>query len=130
MIEAIAKSIPVVTMAGGAAASSDEIKAQIQKVIETTKVIATQQEVNDIAKMIYLDTIDGSHPKVSEFAAYLQRNMMTKNNIQRDTSKDQWGTAYVLRYDKNKNELRVSSAGPDTKMNTPDDIIAAYPYKP
>ena len=130
MVEAVAKAIPIVTMAGGAAASSDEIKAQIQKVIETTKVIATQQEVNDIAKMIYLDVMDGSHPKAADFGNYLRKQMMTKNNVQRDTSKDLWGTAYVLTYDKNKNELRVASAGPDMKMNSPDDLIASYPYKP
>jgi hypothetical protein len=127
MIDAIAKIIPMITVAGGAAASSPNLKAQIAKVMEATKVMATQQEISDIAKLVYLDSLDGTHPKPEGFAEYLRKNMRTKNNIQRDTSLDQWGKAYTLRYDKQKRQLIVTSAGPDTVYNNQDDIQGVYP---
>ena len=68
MIDAIAKIIPMITVAGGAAASSPNLKAQMTKVLEATKVMATQKEISDIAKMVYLDTLDGSQPKPEGFA--------------------------------------------------------------
>ncbi len=127
MFTAIAKLIPLLTVAGGAAASSPKLKAQIAKIVQTTQVVVTQQEISDIAKMVYLDTIDGSHPKPEEFADYLKRNMRTKDGIQRDTSKDQWGQSYRLTYNRQRRELVVLSAGPDMQYETADDIRGSYP---
>lgn len=127
MIDAISKLIPMITVAGGAAASSPNVKAQIAKVMEATKVVATQQEISDIAKMIYLDTIDGSHPRPEVFAEYLRKNMRNTNGINRDTSLDQWGKAYVLTYNKQKREIVVTSAGPDQNYGSSDDIRGIYP---
>lgn len=127
MIDAIVKLIPMITVAGGAAASSPNVKAQIAKVMEATKVVATQREISDIAKMIYLDTIDGSQPRPEEFADYLRKNMRTTNNIKRDTSLDQWGKAYTLTYNRQKKEIVVTSAGPDQNYGNADDIRGVYP---
>jgi hypothetical protein len=127
VIDAIAKLIPMIAVAGGAAASSPNIKAQIAKVMEATKVVATQKEISDIAKMIYLDTIDGSHPSPDAFTEYLRKNMRTTNGIQRDTSLDQWGKAYTLTYNKQKREIVVTSAGPDMNYGNSDDIRGIYP---
>ncbi len=127
IIDTIAKIIPLITVAGGAAASSPNLKAQITKLLESTKVMATQHEISDIAKIVYLDTLDGTQPQPENFADYLRRNMRTKNNIQRDTSLDQWGKAYTLRYDRQKRQLVVTSAGPDGTYNNEDDILGVYP---
>lgn len=127
MLAAISKLIPAVTLTGGAIASSPKLQAQIAKVVATTQVIATQAEVSDISKMVYLDTIDGTQPKPEQFADYLRKNMRTKDGIQRDTSKDQWGQPYRLVYNKQRRILVVSSAGPDTKYDTNDDIQGSYP---
>jgi hypothetical protein len=126
MIDAIAKIIPMITIVGGAAASSPNLKAQITKVLEATKVMATQHEISDIAKMVYLDTLDGTQPRPDGFADYLRRNMLTKNNVKRDTSLDQWGQSYTLLYDKQKRQLVVTSAGPDGIYNNQDDILGIY----
>ncbi|MDX9731549.1 MAG: hypothetical protein RBT63_07245 [Bdellovibrionales bacterium] len=129
MLGAISKLLPLLTVAGGAAASSPNLKAQIAKVMETTKVVATQKEISDIAKMVYLDTLDGSHPKPEEFSNYLKNHMRTANGISRDTSMDQWGQRYLLRYDRRRSELIVTSAGPDMKYETADDIRGIYPLE-
>lgn len=127
MLAAISKLIPVVTLAGGAIASSPKLQAQIAKVVATTQVIATQSEVSDISKMVYLDSIDGQQPKPEQFAEYLRKNMRTKDGISRDTSKDQWGQPYRLVYNKQRRQLIVSSAGPDMRFDTNDDIQGSYP---
>lgn len=128
MIDAIVKIIPMITVAGGAAASSPNLKAQIAKLMESTKVVATPQEVSDIAKMVHMDTFDSTNPRPEEFSNYLRRNMRTTNGIQRDTSLDQWGVSYRLTYDRSKRELVVTSAGPDKRYDTADDIKGIYPY--
>ena len=127
MVTAISKLIPVVTLAGGAAASSPKLQAQIAKVVATTQVIATQHEVSEISKLVYLDSIDGQQPKPEQFAEYLRKNMRMRDGIARDTSKDQWGQPYRLVYNKQRRQLIVSSAGPDTRYDTSDDIQGSYP---
>lgn len=127
MIDSIAKIIPMITVAGGTAASSPKLKAQIAKIMEATKVVATQQEISDITKMIYMDSIDGSHPKPEELTEYLHRNMRNTNGNKRDTAQDQWGQVYKLRYDTQRKEIIVSSAGPDKQFDSADDIKGIYP---
>lgn len=127
MINALAKLLPLVTFVGGAAASSPNVKAQIAKVMQSTKVIATQQEVSDIARMVYLDTVDSTQPKPEQFTEYLKTGMRSANGIKRNNSHDQWGQAYTLAYDKTRRELVVTSAGPDGHFDTADDIRGSYP---
>lgn len=127
MIAAIGKLLPLLTIAGGAAASSPKLKAQIEKIMQATQVVATQSEIGDIAKMVYLDTIDGTHPKPEKFAVYLRKNMRTVNSVVRDTSKDLWGQDYKLVYDRNRRQLIVMSAGPDRTLGNSDDIRGQHP---
>jgi hypothetical protein len=128
MLEYAAKLIPLITIAGGTAATSPQIKAQIGKIVEATKVVATQMEVNDIAKMVYLDVIADQAPKPTEFEAYLKANMKTRNGIHRNTSQDFWGTTYGLAYDSPNHVLYVISAGPDKTFNDSDDVFSSFAY--
>jgi hypothetical protein len=128
MVDQIGKIIPLITVAGGTAASSPQIKAQLEKILETTQTVAVQQEVNDIAKMVYLDVVGEHAPKPEEFAAYLKKNMRAANGGARDTSLDIWGTPYGLVYDTANHVVYVISAGPDKQYNTADDVYASYQY--
>jgi hypothetical protein len=128
VLDSIAKLMPLVTVAGGAAASSPNIKAQLEKMLSTTKVVAVQTEVNNIAQMVYLEMIDEKPVKPEEFAEYLRRNMRTKGKVVRDTSLDMWETPYGLAYDEKNHRLYVISAGPDKQYNTDDDVYASYAY--
>ncbi len=120
--------MPLVTVAGGAAASSPNIKAQLEKMLSTTKVVAVQSEVNDIAKMVYLEIIDDNPVKPAEFADYLRKNMRVKGKSTRDTALDIWDTPYGLAYDEKNHRVYVISAGPDKKYNTEDDVFTSYAY--
>lgn len=134
MFASLFKLLPFITIVGGIAASSPNVKAQIGKVLQTTKVLATQQEVSDLAKLVYLDTIEGTQPKPEDFAQYARGNMRSKNESRgrgagRDNALDQWGQPYRLAYNKPKRELSVTSAGPDASFDTADDIRSTYPFE-
>ena len=120
--------MPLVTVAGGAAASSPNIKAQLEKMLSTTKVVAVQSEVNNIGQMVYLEIINEQPVKPAEFADYLRKNMRTKGKVVRDTALDVWETPYGLAYDEKNHRVYVISAGPDKKYNTDDDIYSSYAY--
>jgi hypothetical protein len=119
------KLIPIATLAYGGVANQNMIKSQMGKILNITQSTAVQVEVNDISKMIYLDTIDGTAPKdQNQFVDYVRRNMRTKTGQSRDTSKDFWGTEY--RYEHPSGRIRVVSAGPDKQFGTDDDISSGY----
>jgi hypothetical protein len=120
--------MPLVAFVGGGYATNDDVKAKIDKIIGYTKVVSVQYEVNNIAKMVYLDTLDGTQPVAGEFTAYVKKNMKNKVGQTRDTTKDFWGTLYKLQYFPGENKFVVSSAGPDKAFGSDDDIISGYYY--
>ncbi|MCB0364803.1 MAG: hypothetical protein H6624_17255 [Bdellovibrionaceae bacterium] len=120
------KPLPLVAALAGGGAMSPEIKAKIAKITNYTKVVAVQTEVNNIAKIIYLDTIDQTQPRESEFPDYVRRNMKLKKGVQRDLAKDLFGTPY--RYKLERRTFTVTSAGPDLRFGTKDDIYSGYDF--
>ncbi len=122
------KLMPLVTVVGGVGASSPKVKTQLEKLFNTAKVVSVQTEVNNIAQMVYLDSLEDQIIKPAEFADYLRKNMRVKGKLQRDTSLDFWETPYGLAYDEKNRRLYVLSAGPDKKYNSDDDIYASYAY--
>lgn len=129
MLDSLSKLMPLVTVAGGAAASSPNVKAQLEKMLDTTKVVAVQSEVNDLAKMVYIEFItEDVRIKPEDFQEYVRKNMRVKGKSKRDTSIDVWGTPYGLAYDDKARRLYVISAGPDLEYNTDDDVFTSYAY--
>lgn len=126
MIDSIAKLLPLMTLVGGGVASKDKISLQVEKVIHYTEIVAVQSEINDLAKIAYLDfTTDGrASLNIENFADYCRKNLLAKEGSNRDTSKDFWGTEYKLEISEKK--FRIVSAGPDRQFGTDDDVISGY----
>jgi hypothetical protein len=124
VITEVIKLLPLITVVCGGIASKDKIMAQLQKVTHITQVIAVQSEINDLAKLIYLDIVtDGiASADPLRFAEYCRKNLQVKQGSERDTSKDFWGTEYRLLV--NGKRFSILSAGPDTAFGTEDDIVA------
>lgn len=122
------KLLPLLAFGGGGYATNDDFKAKIDKIINYTKVISVQYEVNNIAKMVYMDTFDDLQPRSQDFTSYVKKNMKNKVGQNRDTTKDFWGREYKLEYFPSENKFVVRSAGPDTRYNNDDDIICGYYY--
>jgi hypothetical protein len=109
---------------------------QLGFVVDFAKVAGTQADVGNISNMIYADLVvsnDFQLPRQSEewWADYLREHFHSKD-LSRDTSKDMWQKAYVIRKvnngrGKNSEGFEVRSAGPDTTMETGDDIVVFTP---
>lgn len=128
MVDSIFKVFPALILASGAVKAGPKLKQQIENLKNSTKIIATQTEVNHIAHMVYLDSLEEQHPQPSEFSQYLRANMLNKNQSTRDTSLDVWLTPYTIVYDKSGKRLRIFSAGPDKLSYSGDEITASYPF--
>lgn len=124
----ITKLLPMVAFVGGGYATNDDIKAKVDQALTYPKVVAVQYEINNLSRMIYMDTLDGSQPAPDQFAAYINRSTLRKVGATRDNTKDFWGIPYKLAYDDGARKFTVSSAGPDMKFGTGDDIYGGYHY--
>lgn len=122
------KLIPLIMVASGGAANKDKITEQVKRVMNISKIAATQIEVNDLSKMIYLDSLDEfsrkAMPTEENFSEYCRKSLKNKKGIGRDTSKDQWGNPYILSYE--GRSFIVRSAGLDGQYETDDDIYSGY----
>jgi hypothetical protein len=121
------KLIPAATLAFGGVANKDKIEMQIRKVTDLARIVGVQQEVNSIAKMIYLDSLEDNVITENQFIDYVKTHMRSKAGTHRsDTSKDLWGTVYRLEMNKDARSFKVLSAGPDKQVGSGDDIFAGY----
>lgn len=118
------KIVPIAALATAGATGKNNIMAQLKKIMGATEVAVTQQELNDIAKMIYLDAISDTRIGVDQFAEYCRKNLLIREGVSRDTSVDRWGTPYRLSY--SSGGFKVQSAGPDMVLDTADDIVSGY----
>ena len=120
----ILKLVPIATLATAGVAGKNGISAQYKKMLSATEIAVTQQELNDLAKMIYLDHIGDTYVAESQFPDYCRKNLLTKVGNTRDTSLDRWGTYYRICY--SPGNFKVQSAGPDKVFDTEDDIQSGY----
>ncbi|MBF0430794.1 MAG: hypothetical protein HQK83_05915 [Fibrobacteria bacterium] len=102
---------------------------QFDWVVNLSTNTTTMSEVKSISKIIYIDFIiaTGSLPENPSggWRAYIRNNMQS-DLPNRDTSVDIWQTPYRVR--EKGTGFVVSSAGPDKKFGTSDDIEAGYSY--
>ena len=90
-------------------------------IIDFTKRIAAQAELNNLSKMIRLDSIGEEElPNDSNFPDYIRSRMDTQGK--RDPSKDMWLTMYRIR--RKGSVIIISSAGPDKRFDTKDDVAS------
>jgi hypothetical protein len=124
MLSFIVKWMPLLTIAAGSTAAADKLKP----VLDYSRVVAVQVEVNEIGKMLALDRVtDGAIVSPDAFPDYLRQHMRAsssspKGSQVRDLAQDQWGSPYKLETGTSK--AKVLSAGPDRRFGTGDDIYS------
>jgi hypothetical protein len=116
----------VTSLFAGGIFAEEFLSEKFQKSLDSIFSVAVKLEVDGIAKLVYLDTIDESAPTSENFAHYLRREMRIRPGagLTRDSSRDFWGTPYDLRI--SPKILLVTSAGPDLRFGTRDDIRSGY----
>ncbi len=111
---------------------------QISYLINFTKIVATQSEVNGLSKSIYVELVMLNRyrlPQKSQDAweEYFREAMRSDDKI-RDTAFDLWGTTFRVREVKQVTARKgagyeVRSAGPDQKIGNEDDVVALNSYQ-
>lgn len=118
----ITRFLPLILMGSLGYKNLDKLKPLLQ----VSNVTVSQSEVGNIAQVLNIDRLDSSLPGTdpASFANYLRKNLKrSADKSKRDMAADPWGNAYRLKVGKN-NSFQVSSAGPDGRFGTNDDIRA------
>ncbi|MSP56829.1 MAG: hypothetical protein EXR69_14690 [Myxococcales bacterium] len=117
MFELLIKLLPLGVVGGGVYYGQEAF----EPVFDIVRGTAVQQEVNQIARFIQLDLIDGDAPDSSSLPDYIHARMLVTSG-DRDTAQDFWGSPYTLVH--GDGVYIVSSWGPDMEPDTDDDIVA------
>lgn len=119
MVSLLVKGLPLAIMVAGGV----KMVQKSPDLINFSKKTVAQTEINEIAKFIKLQSIDGlsSLPTPETFSAFLKQNMRLDNQaLGRDVSQDHWGHPYRLL--QNQNTMIIISDGPDGHAETSDDV--------
>jgi hypothetical protein len=124
MIEGLTKLLPMFIMVGGGA----KLASKSDVILNFTRKTAVQSEINDLAKCMQLDVIDGPQnvPSDENWPAYLRKNLKVQEGVQRDVTQDQWGRPYRLV--RTEAYVLIVSDGPDRASDTSDDIRAKVSF--
>jgi len=99
------------------------VNKAVQKNIDELKSVAVKMELQQLAYLVYIDTIDGTVPNPRTFPNFIRRNALITTS-RKDSAKDYWGTYYRFWF--TSSQFLIVSAGPDRKFGTEDDIQAGY----
>jgi CRP-like cAMP-binding protein len=97
---------------------------KFEPLLDMVRSVGVQSEVNDIAKIMHLETSTGTSVNPQNFTEFVRKSMKDQRGV-RDTSLDLWQTPYRLVA--SGQSYKVVSAGPDKQFNTNDDIVAVIP---
>ncbi len=97
-----------------------------EPIVIYAKSVFTDHQCSELSKLVLYEIINHNHfVKESEFKQFLIDQTDWKQK--EDTYKDSFGTPFKLSY--SETQLNVSSAGPDMKWETEDDISRSRRFK-
>mgnify|MGYP002629947182 CR=1 FL=1 len=119
----LTKLFPLAALGVVGAMNTDALKGSLE-VLNKSKAAATSGlEVRNIADAVAGGFVVTKRLPIGNFGAWLKVNMMEKGGgIERDRSRDMWGTPYRLILDGPNGSFVVWSAGPDKRWRSTDDL--------
>ena len=94
-------------------------RTMLKQIMSVVQFAVTGIELNSIDYMIVLNEITSErYPEEGEFKDFMKENFLSRGG--RDQTKDQWDTPYS--YKRIPKGYRITSAGPDKKTGTEDDL--------
>lgn len=130
------KIIPIITIYQGVTSGG----AQIGPFLDTAKVALTQYEVAKITNLV-IEDINATNGKVIsplEFSNFLKDTFHDQYSVlareikgdkTHDLSKDIWGLPFEILLDEQMNRVRISSSGPDGKIDNKDDVLVDFDFE-
>ena len=120
----LSRFIPLVVLGGVGVHSGGAIKDRLSSVMGVREKVVTKQRMISIIETARLKLASDeplSFKSDASFRAFVRKNIRIKGNDKADSSLDMWGTPFKGKL--NQRGLTISSAGPDKKFGTTDDII-------
>lgn len=91
--------------------------AQVTLGVVKLSVSGTELGGIDKALLVYKHTT-GDYPQEEQFRQFLSENLLSRGG--KDQGLDQWGSSYS--YKRYSNGYRITTAGPDKRFGTEDDL--------
>jgi hypothetical protein len=120
----LSRFIPLVVLGGVGVHSGGAIKDRLSSVMGVSEKVVTKQRmisIMEIARLKLASDEPLSFNSDASFRTFVRKNIRIKGNDKADSSLDMWGTPFKGKL--NQRGLTISSAGPDKKFGTTDDII-------
>ena len=121
----VSKLVPLVVMGGIGLHSGGAIKDRVASAMGVADKVVTRQRMTAILDAATLAGAAGDSVDLSSqatFRNFVRHAVRVKNNSKADASLDQWGTP--LKAELRGPMLALTSAGPDKKFGTTDDLKA------
>ncbi len=127
------KLLPLLTIIQGVSSGG----ARLNPYVDTLKVALTQYEIAQIIKLVFDDFEKTNGPVITpaEFPGFVRDTYHSQYSVlarelsgldSGDQSVDIWGRPFQLFLNADVTVVKVSSSGPDRKMNNKDDVSADF----
>ena len=120
----LSRLIPLVVLGGVGVHSGGAVKDRLNSVMGVGEKVVTKQRMISIMESARLKLASDEPLNFNSDAAFrkfVRKSIRIKGNDKADASLDMWGTPFKGKL--NQRGLTISSAGPDKKFGTGDDII-------
>ncbi len=121
----LSRLIPLMVFGGVGVHSGGAVSDRVKSVLGVAEKLVTRQRMISVMESVRLQLASGEELNFRSDAAFRQfvrKNIRIKGNDKADASLDMWGTP--LKGKLSQRGLTISSAGPDKKFGSSDDIVA------
>lgn len=119
----VSRLIPILMLGGVGFHSGGAIKDRVKSAFGVGEQVAVRQRIVTIMEAARLHVSSGeqlSFRSDAAFRAFVKKQIRLRGNAKGDASLDLWGTP--LRGKLTRQNLTITSAGPDKRFSTKDDI--------
>lgn len=120
----LSRLIPLVVLGGVGVHSGGAVKDRLSSVMGVSEKVVTKQRMISITESVRLRLVtddDLNFNSDAAFRKFVRKSIRIKGNDKADSSLDMWGTPFKGKL--TQRGLTISSAGPDKKFGTADDIV-------
>jgi hypothetical protein len=120
----LSRLIPLLMLGGVGVHSGGAVKDRVKSVFGVSEKVVTRQRMVSVMESARLQLASGEELSFNSDAAFrrfVKKNIRIRGNDKADASLDMWGTPFKGKL--SQRGLTISSAGPDKKFGTTDDIV-------
>ncbi len=136
LIRLAIKILPLITLYKGITSGG----ARMKPLLDMVKVTLTQYEVAEVTKLVVHDYKESNGLLVapSDFQAFVQDKFHSQYSVvareltgdkNHNLSRDIWGIPFTMIPNQDVTNIKITSAGPDKKLGSKDDISVDFNIK-